>query len=70
MSSETKDQPEGEDFAAAASGRDTSLVRELIGYLGNNKKWWLTPIIVVMLAVAALIILGGTGAAPLIYTLF
>jgi hypothetical protein len=39
-------------------------------FLRYNKKWWLSPIILVLLLVGAVIILGGTSAAPFIYTLF
>jgi hypothetical protein len=35
-----------------------------------NKAWMLAPIILVLLLAGVLIILGGTQAAPLIYTLF
>lgn len=39
-------------------------------FLKHNKKWWLTPIILVLLLLGVLLILGGTAAAPFIYTLF
>jgi hypothetical protein len=39
-------------------------------FIAHNKKWWLTPIILVLLAFGVLIALGGTAAAPFIYTLF
>lgn len=47
-----------------------SLLREFFGFLSHNKKWWLAPILLVLAALAALIFLGGTAAAPFIYTLF
>ena len=47
-----------------------SLFREFSAYLWDNKKWWLVPILVVFLLIGVLIVLGGTGAAPFIYTLF
>jgi len=47
-----------------------SLIREFGAFLMENKKWWLLPIIVVFLLLGVLIVLGGTGAAPFIYTLF
>jgi hypothetical protein len=50
--------------------RDSSFVRELFEFMLQNKKWWLVPIVVVMALFAGLLILGGTGAAPFIYTLF
>jgi hypothetical protein len=58
------------DFAREAAGAQRGFLGEFVDYLKNNKKWWLTPIIVVLLMVGALIVLGGTAAAPFIYTLF
>lgn len=48
----------------------TSVVAELWGFMAHNKKFWLTPIIVALLLLGVLVVLGGTGAAPFIYTLF
>jgi hypothetical protein len=60
-----------DDFAAqAAEEKRSSLVGEFIEFLGENKKWWLAPIIVSVLLLGALVLLGGTAAAPFIYTLF
>ncbi len=56
------------DQAAAASR--PGLVREFWDFLKDSKKWWLTPIIVCLLLFGALVLLGGTAAAPFIYTLF
>ena len=39
-------------------------------FLSQNKKWWLAPIVVSVLLLGALVLLGGTAAAPFIYTLF
>jgi hypothetical protein len=47
-----------------------SLIKEFFLFLGQNKKWWLLPIVIVMLLLAGLIFLGGSPAAPFIYTLF
>ena len=57
-------------FESEAAGPARGIVAEFTDFLLHNKKWWLTPIILVLLLVAALVILGGTGAAPFIYTLF
>jgi hypothetical protein len=54
---------------AAAEGRQ-GLVAELLGFLAENKKWWLLPIVLAVLLLGALVVLGGSGAAPFIYTLF
>ncbi len=48
----------------------TSLVGEFVRFLGHTKKWWLLPILLVVLLFGALMFLGGTAAAPFIYTLF
>ena len=45
-------------------------ISELFGFVRARKAWMLLPIIVVLLLVGALIVLGGTQAAPFIYTLF
>ena len=66
-----QEKQKGNDFAAqAASGDRSSLLREFAEYLGHNKKWWLAPIIASILLLGALVLLGGTAAAPFIYTLF
>ena len=58
------------DFAAQATLAPRGFARELWDFMRTNKKWWLTPIILVLLVLGALIIIGGTAAAPFIYTLF
>jgi len=58
------------DFASEARGQRSGLVREFVDFLRDNKKWWLAPIIVSVLLLGALVLLGGTAAAPFIYTLF
>jgi len=50
--------------------RRRSFLAELFDYVRANKAWMLAPIILVLVVAGALIILGGTQAAPLIYTLF
>ena len=67
--SETQDR--NDDFAAQASAEErSSLISEFVEFLGENKKWWLAPIVVSVLLLGALVLLGGTAAAPFIYTLF
>jgi hypothetical protein len=63
--SESKDA-----FEAQAEEAQVGIVGEFVAFLRHNKKWWLTPIIVVLLLVGILAVLGGTAAAPFIYTLF
>ncbi len=66
-----QEKQSGNDFAEQAASEDrSSLVGEFVEFLGENKKWWLAPIIVSILLLGALVLLGGTAAAPFIYTLF
>jgi len=58
------------EFEQEATQGQAGLISEFCTFLLHNKKWWLTPIILVLLLVGLLIVLGGTGAAPFIYTLF
>ena len=44
--------------------------RDLTMFLKENKKWWLVPMVIGMLLMGVLIVLGGSAAAPFIYTLF
>lgn len=68
--SEKKSKPDGDDFAEAAGKADAGLLREFLGFLMESKKWWLVPLLLAFALVAALVFLGGTGAAPFIYSLF
>jgi hypothetical protein len=58
------------ELAEQAELAPHSFVRELWDLIRFNKKWWLTPVILALVILGAIIILGGTAAAPFIYTLF
>jgi hypothetical protein len=58
------------EFERAAQQEKTGLLNEFIAFLSHNKKWWLGPIIGVFLIFGLLMLLGGSAAAPFIYTLF
>lgn len=58
------------DLLTEAKGSRTTLAGEFVQFLRENKKWWLTPIILSVLLLGALVVLGGSAAAPFIYTLF
>jgi ABC-type microcin C transport system permease subunit YejE len=58
------------DFMKQAAGPRRSALAELVDFLRHNKKWWLTPIVVALLLLGLLVFLGGTAAAPFLYTLF
>ncbi len=64
------DESENEDFAAQATKSRSSLAGEFTEFLKENKKWWLAPIVIAILGLGLLVLLGGTAAAPFIYTLF
>ena len=57
-------------FSEAAQESQPGFFSEFADFLLHNKKWWITPIIIVLLLVGALVLMGGTAAAPFIYTLF
>ncbi len=58
------------DFEQQAQGESTGIVQEFWDLLRHNKKWWLLPIVGVLLVMGLLVVLGGSAAAPFIYTLF
>ena len=58
------------EFETRAEESPPGFVRELFDFLRHNKKWWLTPIVVMLVLLGVLVLLGGTTAAPFIYTLF
>ena len=57
-------------FADEARKPRPSLGREVWDFLVDNKKWWMLPIVVIFALLGALMLLGGTPAAPFIYSLF
>jgi hypothetical protein len=62
--------PPKSEFEARAEESSPGFARELFDFLRHNKKWWLTPIVVMLVLLGVLVLLGGTTAAPFIYTLF
>ena len=62
------DQPNA--FESAARTAAPSFLAEMLAFLKREKKWWLVPILVALAGLALVIVLGGTSAAPFIYTLF
>ena len=59
-----------DDFMKQTQGQQAGLVQEFWDFLKDNKKWWLAPIVISILGLGMLVLLGGTAAAPFIYTLF
>ncbi len=59
-----------EDFENIKAPRQNGVVNEFWLFLKDNKKFWLLPIVIMLLVFGALIVIGGSSAAPFIYTLF
>jgi hypothetical protein len=57
-------------FEADAKKPQRGFLAEFVSFAFQNKKWWLTPIVILLLLLSGFIILGGSGAAPFIYSLF
>jgi hypothetical protein len=53
----------------AASGGQ-GLLSDFWAYLQYTRKWWILPIVLVLALLGVVFLLGGTGAAPFVYTLF
>jgi hypothetical protein len=43
---------------------------DLFQFVKQSGKWWLVPMVLVLVLFGVIVILGGTSAAPFIYTLF
>lgn len=67
---EEKDPKGSDDFEAGLRQARTGLVAEFWDFLKHNKKWWLAPILISIVVLGVLVLLGGSGAAPFVYTLF
>jgi hypothetical protein len=63
-------RPATDDFQHQAEGQQPGLLGELLYMVRRDKQWWLVPILLMLLLLSVLVYLGGTAAAPFIYTLF
>ena len=70
MSNETETQNPSQSFQEAGAKARQGIVVEFWGFLKQNKKWWLLPILLALVLVGVLLVVGGSAAAPFIYTLF
>ena len=57
-------------FESEAEMPQRGFLGEIWEMLKHNKKYYLIPLVAILLIFGAIIILGGTAAAPFIYTLF
>lgn len=64
------EQDPRDDWSHHADAAPRGVAAELWGFLKANKKWWLLPLILSLLLVGLLALVGGSPAAPFIYTLF
>lgn len=46
------------------------VIADLVGYVWQQRRWWLFPALAASLVVAAALLLGGSPAAPFLYTFF
>jgi len=67
---ETTSNNEISDFRQQVDQSQPGFFREYVNFLRHSKKWWLIPILLALLVIGVLVVLGGTAAAPFIYTLF
>jgi hypothetical protein len=58
------------EFESRAEESSPGFLRELVDFLRHNQKGWLTPIVVMLVLLGVLVLIGGSAAAPFIYTLF
>ena len=64
------DKEEKPQFEELPENANSGLLSEYWYFLKHKKKLWMAPIILLLLLLGVLVILGGTSAAPFIYTLF
>ena len=50
--------------------QNQSFLKDLFQFMARRKKWYLIPVALVIVLFALLVVLGGTAAAPFIYTVF
>lgn len=57
-------------FEKASTEKHRSLIAEFLDMVKAHKKYWLIPLIAALLVLGLITLLGGSAAAPFIYTLF
>jgi hypothetical protein len=57
-------------FKQAGRSKTSGVIGEFFLFLKENKKYWLIPPIVALLLIGLVVMLGGTAAAPFIYSFF
>ena len=59
-----------QEFQQAGRQAPPGVLAEFLLFLRTNKKFWLFPLLAALLLLGLVAILGGTAAAPFIYSLF
>jgi len=62
--------PNPPEFQERARHGRSGFLREMWGFLRDNKKWWMIPMLAIILILGALVLVSGSPVAPFIYTLF
>jgi hypothetical protein len=57
-------------FEEAARRPSPGVAGEFLLFLKEHKKFWLLPPLIALLLLGLVVLLGGTAAAPFIYSLF
>ena len=57
-------------FEQAGRRTPPGIVGEFFLFLKENKKFWLIPLLTALLLLSLVAVLGGSAAAPFIYSLF
>jgi len=62
--------PAPNEFDKASAAPARGFIGEFWYFMKSTKKFWLIPLLVILFGLGIVILLGGTAAAPFIYTLF
>ena len=62
--------PNPPEFQERARQPRSGFLREIWGFLRDNKKWWMIPMLAIILILGVLVLVSGSPVAPFIYTLF
>lgn len=65
-----EEQKHAEAFERAGRRTSPGLAAEFRLFLRENKKFWLIPPLLALALLGLIVVLGGTAAAPFIYSLF
>jgi hypothetical protein len=65
-----KETDERTDLERLVEGTAPGVLSQAWELIRKEKKWYLLPLLLAFLLIGGFIVLGGSGAAPLLYTLF